>query len=423
MRTTDATVEQQGETKRRRDHPEVPQAADSSSSSESSTDTEMGLVDVCTILCDNSEAESRERVTGKPVAVFAEGRREGGRVTLDLTKWDFNKADCRTRCRKLVDNSKPLLLMGSPIDSDGEDEEQTRAVLHLAFICELYEIQVREGRYFFTHIRTPQRVGARGWEAEDDVKGGPLNPHEVKTAPEKEIKYLWDMEVCESSTEAEARARTGRKPVGLKWIDTNKGSAEASRYRSRLVCTEVRHKGVEPIFSATPPLETLRVLISVACQEDVFRAEDRFLITTADVSRADFYADAVRNVYVQLPDEDPKAARRVREIAKDDVRFLRCCPTLGRTLCTGFGGGRISRGAASPCHFFHKGLQTYILVHGDDFFKVGRRDGRKHALSLLRGAHELSKVVTLGLESSQSRTDIAPGESSTNQTSSMSRAP
>ena len=101
------------------------------------------------------------------------------------------------------------------------------------------------------------------WEAEDDVKGGPLDPHEVKNAREKEIKYLSDIEVFENSTEAEARARTGRKPVGLKWIDTNRGSAEAPRYRSRLVCTEVRHEGVEPIFSATPPLETLRVLISV----------------------------------------------------------------------------------------------------------------------------------------------------------------
>ena len=74
----------------------MPQAADSSSSSssESSTDTEMGLVEVCTILCGNSE-----RATGKHVAV-AEGRK-GGPTTLDLTKWDFNKADCQTRCRKL----------------------------------------------------------------------------------------------------------------------------------------------------------------------------------------------------------------------------------------------------------------------------------------------------------------------------------
>ena len=96
------------------------------------------------------------------------------------------------------------------------------------------------------------------WEAEDDVKGGPLDPREVKNAREKEIKYLWDMEVYEYSTEAEARARTGRNPVVLKWLGTNTGSAEATRYRSRLVRSEVRQKGVEPIFS-TPPLETLRV--------------------------------------------------------------------------------------------------------------------------------------------------------------------
>ena len=82
---TDATVEQQEDSKRRRGHPEVPQAADSSgsgssssSSSESSTDTEMGLVDVCTIFCDSSEVSKRDSVMEKPVAV-AEGR-EGGQV-------------------------------------------------------------------------------------------------------------------------------------------------------------------------------------------------------------------------------------------------------------------------------------------------------------------------------------------------------
>ena len=78
-RPTDSTVEQQGESKRRREHPEVPQAADSScsSSSESSTDTERGLVDVCTIHCDNSEEE---------------GRRQGGPISLDLTKWRFQQS-------------------------------------------------------------------------------------------------------------------------------------------------------------------------------------------------------------------------------------------------------------------------------------------------------------------------------------------
>ena len=82
--------------------------------------------------------------------------------------------------------------------------------------------------------------------------------------------------------------------------------------------------------------ETLRVLLSVACQEDVFRVEDPFLITTADVSRAHFYADAVRDVYVRLPDEDPKAKQpgvcgKLRKTV---------CSSLD-AACSGFGGGRI----------------------------------------------------------------------------------
>ena len=108
------------------------------------------------------------------------------------------------------------------------------------------------------------------WEAEDDVKGGPLDLQGVKAARQKEMQCLWDREVYEYCTEAESRTRTGRNPVGLQWIYTDKGGAEAPRYRSRLVCTEVRHEGVDSIFSATPPLETLRVLLGVACQRMFF---------------------------------------------------------------------------------------------------------------------------------------------------------
>ena len=63
-----------------------------------------------------------------------------------------------------------------------------------------------------------------------------------------------------------------------------------------------------------------------------------------------------------------------------------------------------SRSFASLCHFFHNGLQINILVLGDDLFIVSRHEGRKHALNLLRGGDELSKVETLGPGSSQSHT-------------------
>ena len=307
----EATVEQQGESKRRRDHPEVPQAAESSgssSSSESSTDTEMGLVDVCTILHKTSEAK---------------GRCEGCPATLDLTKWDFNKADCRNKYRKLVENSKPLLLIGSPIDSGREDKERARAVLYLAFICELYEAQVHGGWYFLrTHSHS-----ADSWEQStvvdfmnrfsdtfqtvtDRSLFGPNVPHGMNTlrrwwtnsgcvaqalsslthsstlrqtimsaCPSNYIQTCVPLEgrthrnvvrLCRSwiflrLTRMKNRLRSGKQktmsrgdhwthvrsklPVKRKysicgkWIDTNKGSAEAPRYRSRLCVRRCATKG------------------------------------------------------------------------------------------------------------------------------------------------------------------------------------
>ena len=65
--------------------------------------------------------------------------------------------------------------------------------------------------------------------------------------------------------------------------------------------------------------------------------------------------------------------------------------------------GGFSRGVASPCHFSTKTWRRTFWYTAMIFFRVGREEGREHALSLLRGAYELSKVVTLGPESSQSQ--------------------
>ena len=54
----------------------------------------------------------------------------------------------RPDAEKLIENSKPLLLIGSPINPGGGDKERARGALHLAFICELYETQLHRGWYF-----------------------------------------------------------------------------------------------------------------------------------------------------------------------------------------------------------------------------------------------------------------------------------
>ena len=135
------------------------------------------------------------------------------------------------------------------------------------------------------------------------------------------------------------------------------------------MCTEVRHKGVEPIFSARPPLETLRVLLCVACQEDVFRVEDPFLISIADVSRAHFYADAVRDVYVRLLDKDPKAKQPdvCGKLRKTMYGCLDAAQRWGEHCAQVLKTGGFSRGAGISVPFGHKDLETYILVHNNDF--------------------------------------------------------
>ena len=113
--------------------------------------------------------------------------------------------------------------------------------------------------------------------------------------------------VYQYSTIAEAKSITGKPPIRLKWIDSNKGDAEHRNYRSWLVCTEVRRKGTTPIFSATPPLEAIRVLVAKLSSEDPATTKDPMKAMLVDVSRAHFYAKAVRDVFIELPPEDPRA--------------------------------------------------------------------------------------------------------------------
>ena len=135
-----------------------------------------------------------------------------------------------------------------------------------------------------------------------------LDPHEVGFACPTEMQYLRERDVQEDPTGAEARAPSGRNPFGLESIDTNKGCAGAPRHRSRLVCMEVRHKGIEPVLSATPllggPARSAQCLrVRKMCSNVV----NPFLIFIADVSRAHFYAYEVRDVHVSLPYENSKS--------------------------------------------------------------------------------------------------------------------
>ena len=199
------------------------------------------------------------------------------------------------------------------------------------------------------------------------------------------LQYLLSRKVYSYATDAEAWTVTRKRPLRLKWIDSNKGDRNAFSIRSRLVGTEIRRKRTESIFSATPPLESLRLLLARAASEPPVRPcgrrnSDPYKIQLIDVSRAHFYADAVRDVYIQLPAEDPRSEEpgACSKLEKTMYGTLDAAERWGEHYAATLTKAGFLRGTASPCHFYHPGKDIWLLVHGDDFVTVARRAGREY---------------------------------------------
>ena len=161
---------------------------------------------------------------------------------------------------------------------------------------------------------------------------------------------------------------TGKAPIGVRWVDINKGDSSNPNYRSRLVTKEF-NTGVYPeLYAATPPSECLRIMLSKAASG---RGQSMSL-TYADVSRAYFYAKAVRPVYVKLPEED---------MAEDDKHrcgklMMSMYGTRDAALnwalgyCDTLQAAGVEQGRANPCIFHHPELNVSVMVHGDNFVAV-----------------------------------------------------
>ena len=136
----------------------------------------------------------------------------------------------------------------------------------------------------------------------DDVTGVALNPQEVKKARDTELSYFEGKGVGDLAPIEQCWQRTGKAPVTVRWIDHNKGDATHMDYRSRLVARQFRD-GEEAIFAATPPLEILKLILSLAVSGYQSESGGILKIGILDVSRAFFNADITELTYVDLPGE------------------------------------------------------------------------------------------------------------------------
>ena len=93
--------------------------------------------------------------------------------------------------------------------------------------------------------------------------------------------------------------RTGKKPIGTRWVDINKGDDINTDYRSLIVAQEFNDHKRDDRFAATPPLEAIKVLLSSAVNEGIGYTTSKangMKLDVLDVKRAYYHAPAIREV-------------------------------------------------------------------------------------------------------------------------------
>ena len=112
-----------------------------------------------------------------------------------------------------------------------------------------------------------------GWNGDeefyDDISGEKLDPELVRRAREEEMEEVRKHGLYEKRTIEECMRMTGKKPIGVRWVDVNKGDSVNPDYRSRLVAKEIKVNKREDLFAATPPLEAKKLLFSMAVTEGI----------------------------------------------------------------------------------------------------------------------------------------------------------
>ena len=115
-------------------------------------------------------------------------------------------------------------------------------------------------------------LDTREWQEDDyDQQGNLLDPMKVKGGKREEIEWVLKQKLFDYVPHSECVERQGR-PYSLKWVLKNKGE----KVRARLVVREIKkakseYEKLEPsdVFSAMPPVESLKALVSHVMTERV----------------------------------------------------------------------------------------------------------------------------------------------------------
>ena len=231
-----------------------------------------------------------------------------------------------------------------------------------------------------------------GWGefAIDDITGAQLSLDLVRAARREEMHNMLSRTVKIVKT-AEAYEKTVKGPISTKWVDVDKshGVGEMLVW-SRWVARDFKEKGEkdrEDLFSATPPLELMRYMLSwqATIRDDGPERKTMYL----DVKKAHLIPKCDQDVYVQLP---PEAGAQPDECGKLLFWLYGCRPAAQaweEHYSAVLSKAGFKRLASCPVAFAHESRDLMGVVHGDDFVFVGLDVDLDYSLGILQANCEL----------------------------------
>ncbi len=203
----------------------------------------------------------------------------------------------------------------------------------------------------------------------DDITGELLDSDLVNEATQEEMDTYKSHGVYRRVPIAECFEKTGKKPTKVRWVIVNKGDSENPEYRARLVAKEIKMDQRLDLFAATPPLEAKQFLFSLAVS---LRAKTGkpYKVLFIDIKRAYFHAKCIRDVYVDLPEQDQQEGM-CGKLEKAMYGTRDAAQNWEREYESAFINLGFQQGKSSPCLFYHPDKDLRVVVHGDDFTFLG----------------------------------------------------
>ena len=149
-------------------------------------------------------------------------------------------------------------------------------------------------------------MDAQEWQDDEyDQQGNLLDPIKVKEGKREDIDRVLKQKLFDYVPQSEC-AEGQNRLSSLQWVLKNKGE----KVKARLVVREIEKDKSEDekletcdLFSAMPPVVSLKALVSHVMTERFDRSGRNLVLAVFDMSRAHIHGVRERDVYVEPPTE------------------------------------------------------------------------------------------------------------------------